>query len=136
MGDEVTLDDGRVLSRSSMSISGFLHFTAEYLPEGHERLRRWLVDVADRPNGLASIDLRGLTEEDRRAFHDGARRAYEDTIGRGQPIGQTSWALSALKAFIEMQDSIRRGDPPQALTDGPVDDSPVRMENLDQIWSD
>lgn len=135
MGDCITLDDGRSLCRSSMAISGVLYFAAKYLPEGHEPLRRWLNDVKDRPNGFASVDLRGLTPEDRAAFHVGARRAYDETIGRGVEIGPTSVSLAALDVFIQMQDSIRRGEPPESLNDSRFHDREIFAEDLTNLWT-
>ena len=134
MGDILTLDDGRLLSRSSMGISGLLHLVAEHLPDGHDQLRLWLHDVSDRPNGFVGIDLRGLPTSERDAFHQGARNAYKCTIGQGAEITAQSWALATLDAFIAMQDSIRRGDPPDSLTDCGVTASEPFVENINELW--
>jgi hypothetical protein len=120
MGDSITLDDGRKLARSSMGVSGALFLVAKHLPDGHETLRRWLLDVSDRPNGFASVDVRGLPEPERRAFHAGVHTAYAQTIGSGMQIGPQSWALSCIDLLHAMLESMERGEPPEALTEVPT----------------
>jgi hypothetical protein len=88
MGDCITLDDGRTLVRSSIGVAGVLSLVAKHLPDGHERFRKWLLDVSDRPSGFASIDLRGLPELERQAFHTGVHTAYAQTIGIGLVLRQ------------------------------------------------
>jgi hypothetical protein len=136
MGDRITLDDGRTLSGSSMGVSGAILLVAEHLPDGFLPFRRWLIDVSQRPNGFASIDLRGLPEAERRAFHAGVHIAYERTIGAGQNIGPQSWALSCLDALRAMLLSNQRGEPAESFTDTPPrPDQPVVAEDLGQLWN-
>ena len=136
MSDDITLDDGRTLHASSMGVSGALYFVAEHLPEGHGHFRSWLLDVSERPNGFASIDLRGLPDRERLAFHAGVRAAYDRTIGAGMQIGPNSWSLSCLDRLRAMLESMARGEPPEALTDRPPSDpGSVIAEDLSQIWN-
>ena len=136
MGDCITLDDGRILSRASMEVSGAIVLVAQHLPDGFDRFRKWLLDVSERANGFASIDLRGLPEAERRAFHAGVHSAYDRTIGAGMVIGRQSWALSCLDALRSMLESMERGEPPQALTDNPPrTDAPIVDEDLSQFWN-
>lgn len=135
MSDDITLDDGRTLHGSSMGVSGALYLVAEHLPEGHDHFRSWLFDVSERPNGFASIDLRGLPDPERRAFHAGVGAAYDRTIGAGMQIGPNSWSLSCLDRLRAMLESMARGEPPEALTDRPPSDAgSVVAEDLSQLW--
>jgi hypothetical protein len=136
MSDHITLDDGRTLSRSSIGVAGALSLIAEHLPEGYEQFRKWLLDVSERSNGFASIDLRGLPEPERRAFHAGVYTAYDRTIGNGMVIGPQSWALTCLDALRAMLKSIERGEPPEALTDVPPrSEETIFTEDLTQFWN-
>jgi hypothetical protein len=135
MGDSITLDDGRTLARSSIGISGALFLVAQNLPDGHDRLRRWLLDVSDRPNGFASVDVRGLPEPERRAFHAAVHMAFENTIGSGMFIGRQSWALSCIDALRAMLQSMERGEQPETLTDVPPrGDETIYHHDLSEIW--
>jgi hypothetical protein len=136
MSDCITLDDGRMLSRSSIGVAGAISLVAEHLPDGYDPFRKWLLDVSQRPNGFASIDLRGLPEPERRAFHAGVHTAYDQTIGNGTLIGPQSWALSCLDALRAMLKSIERGEPPEALTDVPPRSKEmIFAQDLSQFWS-
>jgi hypothetical protein len=136
VGDHITLDDGRILSRSSIGVSGAIQLVAEHLPDGFHNFRKWLVDVSRRSNGFASIDLRGLPEPERRVFHAGVHAAYEQTIAAASVVGPQSWALTCLAALRAMLLSIERGEPPEALTDiPPRPDKPMIAEDLGQFWN-
>jgi hypothetical protein len=119
-----------------MGVSGAIRLVAEHLPDGLDQFQNWLLDVSERSNGFASIDLRGLPEAERRAFHAGVHSAYERTIGAGMVIGPQSWALSCLDALRAMLTSMERGEPPHALTDVPPrSDDTVVAEDLSQFWN-
>jgi len=136
MSDSITLDDGRVLARSSMGISGAPGLVAKHLPDGHDCFRKWLLDVSERPNGFASVDLRGLPEQERREFHTGVQTVYARTIGEGMVIGPQSWALSCIDALRAMLESMERGDPPEALTDVPPrSQETIVAEDLSVFWN-
>lgn len=136
MSDDITLDDGRVLHGTSIGVSGALAFVAEHLPEGHDQFRTWLIDVSERSNGFASVDLRGLPERERHAFHAGIRAAHDRTIGAGMQIGPNSWSLYCLDRLRAMLESMARGKSPEALTDfPPCSADRVFPEDLSQIWN-
>jgi hypothetical protein len=136
MGDCITLDDGRTLARSSIGVAGVLSLVAKHLPDGHQHFRKWLLDVSNRPNGFASIDLRGLPELERQAFHTGVHTAYAQTIGIGLVIGPESWALRGIDALRAMLQSMERGEPPEALTDSPPGGpGKIVTEDLSQFWN-
>jgi hypothetical protein len=119
-----------------MGVSGAIGLVAEHLPDGFGPFRNWLLDVSERTNGFASIDLRGLPEAERGAFHAGVHSAYGRTIGAGMVIGPRSWALSCLDALRAMLVSMERGEPPQALTDVPPhSDDSVVAEDLSHFWN-
>ena len=135
MSDDIILDDGRVLHGSSIGVAGALALVAEQLPERHDQFRTWLIDVSERSNGFASVDLRGLPERERHAFHAGVRAAHDQTIGAGMQIGPNSWALGCLNRLRAMLESMARGEPPEALTDRPPSDpGSVVAEDLSQLW--
>lgn len=135
MGDFLTLDDGRTLVRASMGIAGTLHLTALQLSDNDARFKRWLADVADRPNGFASVDLRGLTAEQRLAFHSAARAAYRELSTREGIADASSHTYNVMSDLISMLDSISRGEPPETPpTDSVSDNTPIQ-EDLSQIWN-
>ena len=134
MGDALILDDGRTLSRSSMAIAGVLYLTAEQLTEEDHQLRRWLKDVSDRPNGFASVDLRGLTANHRTAFHKAARAAFAKLATRDGIADNGSVTYEALTDLVAMLDSLSRGDPPATTPTDYVSESSPTPEDLNQIW--
>ena len=134
MGDSLILDDGRTLSRSSMSIAGILFLTAEHLPNEHGQLKRWLYDVSDRPNGLASIDLRGLSSQHRTAFHNAARTAFDELERRSNDDSKTP-TYDALSDLILMLDSMARGEPPNTIPTDCVQLTSPHTEDIEEIWT-
>lgn len=134
MGDTLTLDDGRTLSRSSMAIAGVLFLTAQEINDTDVELKRWLIDVSDRPNGFSSVDLRGLSPSHRIAFHNAARSAHKKLQSRHDAPTPESVTFHAMTDLITMLDSISRGDPPGTPPTDYVCDSPAEAEDLTQIW--
>lgn len=134
MSDILTLDDGRLLEASSLAMSGFLQMVADQLSDQNANLKRWLIDVSERTNGMMGIDLRGLDPPIRDAFHAAARAAHGDAnSGRAKDV-HNSRGYATLARFIAMQDSINRGESPDTLTDGGVCDGEPFTEDLNEIW--
>ncbi len=134
MSDALTLDDGRTLSRSSMAIAGVLFLTAQEMDDADAELKRWLNDVSGRPNGFASVDLRGLSQNHRSAFHKAAHLAHEKLHCRSDLPNSRSVTFHAMTDLIAMLDSMSRGDPPNTPPTDWVRDSPAEVEDLTQIW--
>ena len=136
MGDSLTLDDGRTLSRSSMAIAGVLFLTAQEIDEAELPFKTWLNDVSDRPNGFASVDLRGLSKRHRELFHNSAQLAYKklsEAVDDPDSGGVTFVAMSDL---IAMLNSMLRGEPPQTEPTDYVCTRPARPEDISEIWND
>ena len=136
MGDSLTLDDGRTLIRSSMGISGALHLTAIQLSDDDAGFKRWLTDVANRPDGFASVDLRGLCTEQRLAFHSAARAAYRKLSAHEGIADSGSHTYEVMTDLVAMLDSLSRGEPPETPPADSVINQPAIPEYLPQIWND
>lgn len=136
MADSLTLDDGRTLLRSSAGISGVLCLTARQLSDSDAQLKLWLADVADRPNGFASVDLRGLNADQRFAFHSAARAAYRELLARAGIASSGSHTYLVMTDLIAMLDSMSRGEPPETPPTDIVRVCPPIPEDLCQIWTD
>ena len=136
MGDSLTLDDGRTLSRSSMAIAGILSLTAEEVDETELQFKTWLDDVSDRPNGFASVDLRGLSKTHREVFHNSARLAHKKLCRSIEDPNSGGVTYHAMTDLIAMIDSMLRGEPPETEPADYVRDRPAVTENISEIWKD
>jgi hypothetical protein len=124
----IILRDGRCLSVRHAAHDAVLRSVAESLDEGSS-FREWLLtqvpDDSDSELGYAFVravdgahvervlDLRCLTEVNRRLFEGAARRAEPV----GGPRAPEEDVISALSRFRAMLDSCERGEPPLALSD-------------------
>jgi hypothetical protein len=119
-----------------MAIAGVLRLTAGQLGDSDMQLKRWLADVSDRPNGFASIDLRGLSVDHRTAFHKAARAAYQELLSRDRVADDRSVTFHAMVELISMLDSMSRGEPPESPPTTSVRDKPPIPEDLTQLWNE
>ncbi len=133
----VVLEDGRVLWRSTVVMSGVYRLIALAVSHEHTRFKRWLADMSDRPAPFMDFDLRGLPDECRVEFHRAARIARDRLAAEVNTGRIPADAVEPFDKLVRMKESIDRGDPPLTLSD----DSKVHIEisgfnDLDQIWSD
>jgi hypothetical protein len=119
-----------------MAIAGVLRLTAGQLGDSDMQLKRWLADVSDRPNGFASVDLRGLSADHRTAFHKAARAAHQELLSRDRVADARSVTFHAMVELIGMLDSMSRGEPPETPPTTSVrHEAPVR-EDITQLWNE
>ena len=135
MGDSLTLDDGRALVRSSIGVSGALSLIAQQMTDEFAELKVWLLDVSDRPNGFASVDLRGLSAAHRTHFHAAARAACCELSADASVAGSGSPTYHVLTDLVRMLDSMDRGEPPDTPPTDIVRDNVPEPADLNQIWS-
>ena len=79
MTDCIDLENGELWGGASWMVSGILKDIARSMFDESENIpfSNWLLDLSDRPNGMASFDLRGLTTEQRSTFFKSAPVALE-----------------------------------------------------------
>ncbi len=131
MSDDIQLEDGRTWSGSSSLVSWICRLTACELTGA---FGRWLNDVKDRPNGLCSFDLRGLSNDDCDVFYSATARALERARQSGDYPDAASY-FERWEVLLRMRESIRRGEPPNTLTHYaivvPFDGKPI---DFNDIW--
>jgi hypothetical protein len=132
----IILSDGRCLSVQGALHDALLQSVAAAM-EDDLPLRAWLnsqvpgpldvelgygfVRTADGEQVVRMLDLRGLTEANRRLFENAVRRA-EPVAGAFAPVEAVSWVL---ERFREMLDRCDRGEPPLELSDWTCEAPPV-----------
>jgi hypothetical protein len=118
-----------------MAIAGVLRLTAGQLTDADLQLKRWLADVSERPNGFASVDLRGLGADHRAAFHRAASAAYQDLLTRDRLAVAQSVTFHAMVELISMLDSMSRGEPPETPPTTSVRHNSPIPEDVTGLWN-
>ncbi len=100
MTDCIDLENGMLWGGASWMVSGILRDIARAMASEalDSAFSNWLLDVSDRPNGLASFDMRGLTSDQRNTFFKAAKIALE----MKKTAGSEKWEKPEVyEAYIE-----------------------------------
>ncbi len=117
------LTDGRAWSKANWAYDAVLDAIADALPNdgAGQLLAEWLLEQRCRVQGpgVGTVDLRELTDENRRRIVEAIPRALEMARKKGprdwhDPSFFPQW-LSAFELLVQMIESAERGDPPEAL---------------------
>lgn len=100
MSDYITFEDGRSCSLASSLLAGILEDAARCAPAS---LSFWLNDVAKRPSGLVSFDVRGFAPHVRAELYASLRRAFSNCLAETEnsPIQDDDRLLRAWRKLIE-----------------------------------
>lgn len=123
MSGFLVLADGRAWSLANWAFDAALQEIADALPDDPcaAPLATWLrdqrSDVVGR--GMSYIDLRELTDNNRRRIIDAIPRAVDQARTRGgahwhDPSFFPAW-LSQLEVLVRLVQSVERGEPPEAF---------------------
>ena len=142
----IIFKDGRCLAVRHALHDALLRSVAAAIEEGSP-LRAWLLDQVPGPHDVnlgyafvraadgdqvaRVIDLRGLTEANRRLFESAARQA-DPVAGPFAPVGDVTCALNR---FREMLDRCDRGEPLLELSDWTCEAPPVERR-IGPGWED
>lgn len=130
----IVLDDGRILWRSNLTLSSLYYLIANEVPTEYQDLKRWLIDMSNRPAPFLDIDIRGLEPEYRKVFYSSAQAAQKKLDQREPKI--TEGSAEALSVLLKMKESIDNGEPPLSLSDdNKVHEFSVEFTvDLNEIW--
>lgn len=102
MSDDITFEDGRCCSLASSLHAWILEQSARCTPPA---LSLWLNDLAKRPNGLMSFDVRGLAPNSRAEFYAALERASLSYLTGPE---QDPHESRALRAWHKLMDTYNR----------------------------
>ena len=79
MTDSIDLENGELWGGASWMVSGILKDIARSMSNESVNIpfSNWLLDLSNRPNGMASFDVRGLTSEQKDTFFKAAQTALK-----------------------------------------------------------
>jgi hypothetical protein len=119
MSTYIALQDGRVWGASNGAYDGVLEALAEQVgtDEYGRELAAWLLDQRCEVcgPGVGWVDLRWLTDEARTRIVAAIPDAFRQEQ-RVHPGPERKLYLDSFAELIRMQESIARGEPPEALT--------------------
>ncbi|MDC0936012.1 hypothetical protein OAS39_06975 [Pirellulales bacterium] len=133
MSDEIVFEDGRVASLASSPLSWVLKDAAEYVSPV---FALWVNDIADRPNGLMSFDIRGLAPTYREELFSAIQQAFAIQLSNQEKKLQLhdSRYLQALhrlllmrKMALRRQENIHGDDKHRVEWDG-------ELINITDLW--
>ncbi len=105
MGGFLIIEDGRAVAPSNWGFDRMIESIAGSLPtdSAAKDLRKWLLDQRVCIRGLGSVDVRELTESNRRMFWDAVANAVELADEQGaDDWHEPSLFLSWLKMFRDL----------------------------------
>lgn len=123
MSGFLVLADGRAWSLATWAFDAALREIADALPDdpGAAPLATWLRDQQSDVVGLGMsyVDMRELTDDNRRRLIDAIPRAVDRARTHGgahwhKPSFFPEW-LTELEVLVRMVQAVERGDPPEAL---------------------
>src|SRR5262245_20981849 len=123
MSGILVLADGRAWSLASWAFDAALREFADALPDdpGAAALSTWLRDQQSEVVGLGMsyVDVRELTDHNRRRILEAIPRAFDRARSRGgahwyDPSFFPAW-LGELEVLARMVQSVERGEPPETL---------------------
>ena len=117
MTTRITLQDGRILGTSNWAFDALLECAAKELERRKDTvdgLPEWLLDqrCIERGPGVGYLDLRELSPRASSQFKSACISAYDAMRLESSPA---LW-LDQLSLLIGMWISIKKGEPPEALT--------------------
>lgn len=130
------LDDGRAFATGWAAHDVIIRSIADELHNSDEEgpLREWLFSLLPGPDDLEHLgygpwvrksddeviprvlDIRELTEDNRKLFHAAAFRAYEKLISGGKSVVPRHYSPT-FERLIAVLESIQAGESPDAITD-------------------
>lgn len=118
MAAAITLADGRCMSGSTIGVSCLFWLIGNETCAGP--LKRWLLDMSERPGGFLDFDIRGLTYLDQEAFWSAAKCASDKLAKEHGPAYLTregAFGANCLARLLEFREKELAGEPPLSLSD-------------------
>jgi hypothetical protein len=133
VSDHITFENGLACSIASSPLAWILKQTAEHASSS---LSLWLNDVAKRPNGLMSFDVRGLPPDTRADLYAALQQAFSACLADPQKKQHLdeSRVLIGWRHLMETLKRSARRFPPVDAADAQAFDWDGKAINVSQLW--
>jgi hypothetical protein len=127
MGGFIIIDDGRAIGPNNWGYDRMVEEIAASLPPTLEAspLEEWLLDQRIAVRGVGLVDVRELTQENRRLFWDAVADAIEhcEQEAQSDPAFSAAWGnpdyfaswMEMFRTLSRLRESYLRGEPPESF---------------------